>query len=144
MLQSLLYRVNMYLWAKMQPSTKQCWFHDLIINVLHQFVATSLQCGVYISHIRGINRPQIMCVQFQRIGTKTLSQQKRNTDLQQEEPMLKFPWGQVLFCSHVFPVYSWVLPRYSSFLPHSKDIHLVLGKLTLAVMICVNHCIFMC
>lgn len=65
-------------------------------------------------------------------SSKELEQkQKRNTDLQQEEPMFKVPWGQVRFCSHVFPVYAWVLPRYSSFLSHSKDMHLVLGKLTI-------------
>ena len=53
-------------------------------------------------------------------------------------------WGLSVWSFHVPPVYVWVLPRYSSFLPSSKNMHVRLigdSKLFLGVSVIVNGCV---
>ena len=45
-------------------------------------------------------------------------------------------WGLSVWSLHVLPVYAWVLSRYSSYLPPSKNMHIRLigdSKLSLGV-----------
>ncbi|MED6275309.1 hypothetical protein CHARACLAT_025262 [Characodon lateralis] len=65
-------------------------------------------------------------------------------------PCSKMSWVQLLagglsaWSLHVLPVHAWVLTRYSSFLPQSKDmpVRLIgLSKLPLGVNDCVHGCL---
>jgi len=54
-------------------------------------------------------------------------------------------WGLSVWSLHVLPVYAWVLSRYSSFLPPSKNMHVRLfgdskivlkGRVSVCVVVC--------
>ena len=60
-------------------------------------------------------------------------------------PGLNLSWGISVWGLHVFPMYAWVLFRYSSFLPPSKNMHDRLigdSKLTQGVSVSVHGCLF--